>query len=301
MKIFFLFAALALSATAYAEEANDTTFTVKDKKIVVDVQDDRTIVKVYNEKGFRLSPTREMEFIDGQEVEQVYVGSPLIPAENLQNFKFHSYLPTVWYGFTCIGNKICSESSESVHGRERSRSSFELGVTPWSFAVPFNDANTFGVMGGVQLLWSHVCFDKNYAVGMQGGRFAYTPLEQKASGNNMNFGVLRIPVLLSMQRNFTETCVNIGLSFEMRTNAAYRFSPAAGTVAPDVPKGLKLNRFGLNLDFSFAFGGVYFGATMGLTPLFKTVTGDKAFYTAANIGVNIGEVIRLCKGDKKKK
>lgn len=301
MKIFFLFAALAFSAAAYAEEANDTTFTVKDKKIVVDVQDDRTIVKVYNEKGFQLSPTREMEFIDGQEVEQVYVGSPLIPAENLQNFKFHSYLPTVWYGFTCIGNKICSESSEGVHGRERSRSSFELGVTPWSFAVPFNDANTFGVMGGVQLLWSHVCFDKNYAVGMQGGRFAYTPLEQKASGNNMNFGVLRIPVLLSMQRNFTETCVNIGLSFEMRTNAAYRFSPAAGTVAPDVPKGLKLNRFGLNLDFSFAFGGVYFGATMGLTPLFKTVTGDKAFYTAANIGVNIGEVIRLCKGDKKKK
>lgn len=301
MKIFLLFAALAFSAAAYAEEANDTTFTVKDKKIVVDVQDDRTIVKVYNEKGFRLSPTREMEFIDGQEVEQVYVGSPLIPAENLQNFKFHSYLPTVWYGFTCIGNKICSEASEGVHGRERSRSSFELGVTPWSFAVPFNDANTFGVMGGVQLLWSHVCFDKNYAVGMQGGRFAYTPLEQKASGNNMNFGVLRIPVLLSMQRNFTETCVNIGLSFEMRTNAAYRFSPAAGTVAPDVSKGLKLNRFGLNLDFSFAFGGVYFGATMGLTPLFKTVTGDKAFYTAANIGVNIGEVIRLCKGDKKKK
>ena len=89
MKIFFLFAALAFSAAAYAEEANDTTFTVKDKKIVVDVQDDRTIVKVYNEKGFRLSPTREMEFIDGQEVEQVYVGSPLIPAENLQNFKFH--------------------------------------------------------------------------------------------------------------------------------------------------------------------------------------------------------------------
>lgn len=301
MKILFLFAALALSAVACAEEANDTTFNVKDKKIVVDVQDDRTIVKVYNKEGYRLSKTREMEFIDGQEVEQVYVGSPLIPAENLQNFKFRSYLPTIWYGFSCIGNKVCSDAGEGVHGRERSRSSFEIGVTPWSFAVPFNDANTLGVMGGVQLLWSHVCFDKNYAVSMQGDRFAYTPLDKKASGNNMNFGVLRIPVLLSMQRNFTETCVNFGLSFEMRTNAAYRFSPAAGTVAPDVPKGLKLNRFGLNLDFSLAFGFMSFNATMGLTPLFKTVTGDKAFYTSANIGINLGEMIRFCKGDKKKK
>lgn len=74
MKILFLFAALALSAAACAEEANDTTFNVKDKKIVVDVQDERTIVKVYNKEGYRLSKTREMEFIDGQEVEQVYVG-----------------------------------------------------------------------------------------------------------------------------------------------------------------------------------------------------------------------------------
>ncbi len=299
MKILFLFAALALSAAACAEEANDTTFNVKDKKIVVDVQDDRTIVKVYNKEGYRLSKTREMEFIDGQEVEQVYVGSPLIPAENLQNFKFRSYLPTIWYGENCISDHIGSENGGDVHGRRGG--SFELGITPWSFAVSFTKSNTFGLVGGVQLAWAHICFNKNYAVSMQGGRFAYTLLDQKASGNNMNFGVLRIPVLLSMQRNFTETCVNFGLSFEMRTNAAYRFSPAAGTVAPDVPKGLKLNRFGLNLDFSLAFGFMSFNATMGLTPLFKTVTGDKAFYTSANIGINLGEMIRFCKGDKKKK
>ena len=52
MKLLFLFTALILSATAYAEEANDTTFNVKDKKIVVDVQDSKTIVKVYDNNGF---------------------------------------------------------------------------------------------------------------------------------------------------------------------------------------------------------------------------------------------------------
>lgn len=50
MKLLFLFTALILSATAYAEEANDTTFNVKDKKIVVDVQDKKTIVKVYDKR-----------------------------------------------------------------------------------------------------------------------------------------------------------------------------------------------------------------------------------------------------------
>lgn len=54
MKLLFLFTALILSATAYAEEANDTTFNVKDKKIVVDVQDNKTIVKVYDNNGFQL-------------------------------------------------------------------------------------------------------------------------------------------------------------------------------------------------------------------------------------------------------
>lgn len=84
MKLLFLFTALILSATTYAEEANDTTFNVKDKKIVVDVQDSKTIVKVYDNNGFQLLKTREMEYVNGQEVEQVYVGSPLIPTENLQ-------------------------------------------------------------------------------------------------------------------------------------------------------------------------------------------------------------------------
>lgn len=296
MKILFLFAALALSAAACAEEANDTTFNVKDKKIVVDVQDERTIVKVYNKEGYRLSKTREMEFIDGQEVEQVYVGSPLIPAENLQNFKFRSYLPTIWYGENCISDHIGSENGGDVHGRRGG--SFELGITPWSFAVSFTKSNTFGLVGGVQLAWAHICFNKNYAVSMQGGRFAYTLLDQKASGNNMNFGVLRIPVLLSIQRNFTSSCFNFGFSLEMRTNAAYRFSPAAGTVAPNVPKGLKLNRFGLNFDCSFMFSGLYLGASMGLTPMFKTVTGTKGYYLTANLGVNIPEIIRVFRGDR---
>lgn len=299
MKLLFLFTALILSATAYAEEANDTTFNVKDKKIVVDVQDKKTVVKVFDHKGYELTKTREMEFVDGQEVEQVYVGSPLFPTEMLQNLKFRPYLPTIWYGYNYLGNKICSTKNEGIYSRKSK--SFEIGITPWSFAIPFNKRNTFGLTGGIQLTWVHMCFDKNYAANMQGDRLNFTKLDMKASGNNMNYGTLRIPILLSLQQDYAGVCTNVGFSAEVRTNGSYRFSPAEGSVAPSVPDGLKLNRFGLNFDISICIAGIYWGASMGLTPLYKTTTGAKAYYTSAHFGINLPEFIRLCKGKKKKK
>lgn len=299
MKLLFLFTALILSATAYAEEANDTTFNVKDKKIVVDVQDKKTIVKVYDKNGYEFTKTREMEYVDGQEVEQIYVGSPLVPTEVMQNLKFRPYLPTIWYGYNFMGNKKCSDNGDGIYSR-RSKS-FEIGITPWSFALPFNKSNTFGLIGGVQLAWVHMCFDKNYAASMQGNMLNFTKLDQKASGNNMNYGILRIPVMLSYQLDYSSYCINVGFSGEMRTNGSYRFSPAAGSSAPKVPDGLKLNRFGLNFDFSMCIAGIYFGTSIGLTPVYKTTTGAKAFYTSTHIGINLAEFINLCKGGKKKK
>lgn len=298
MKLLFLFTALILSATAYAEEANDTTFNVKDKKIVVDVQDSKTIVKVYDNNGFQLLKTREMEYVNGQEVEQVYVGSPLIPTENLQNLKFRSYLPTIWYGYNYMGNKIGSTKNDGIYSR-RSKS-FEIGITPWSFALPFDKSNTLGLVGGVQLTWVHMCFDKNYAVNMQGDRLDFTQLDMKASGNNMNYGTLRIPLMLSLQQDYRSFCMNLGISAEVRTNGAYRFSPAAGSAAQNVPDAIRLNRFGLNLEYSFCFMGIYMGASMSLTPLYKTIINNKAYYTSIQMGINLPEMIRYFKSDKKK-
>lgn len=271
---------------------------MKDKKIVVDVQDSKTVVKVYDNNGFQLLKTREMEFVDGQEVEQVYVGSPLIPTENLQNLKFRSYLPTIWFGSNYMGNKICSTQNDGIYSRKSS--SFEIGITPWAFALPFNKSNTLGLVGGVQLTWVHMCFDKNYAVGMQGDRLNFTQLDMKASGNNMNYGTLRIPLMLSMQHDYRSFCMNLGISAEVRTNGAYRFSPAAGSAAPNVPDAIRINRFGLNLEYSFCFMGIYLGTSISLTPLYKTITNDKAYYTSVQIGFNIPEVIRFFKNNKNK-
>ncbi len=52
--LIFMLAAL-LPMLAFAADENDTTFTVKDKKIVVDVNDDKTVVTVYNKNGYEMS------------------------------------------------------------------------------------------------------------------------------------------------------------------------------------------------------------------------------------------------------
>ena len=207
MKHLILLLAALLPALAFAAEKNDTTFTVKDKKIVVDVDSGKTVVKVYNKDGYQLSKTREMEFVDGQEVERVFVGSPLIPSENLQNMSFRPHFPMVWFGMNFLTKGVSSNSSDGLHSRRTG--SFELGITPYSM---FNKARTFGLTVAVQLAWVHQCFRRNYAMYNDGGRIAYTKLGGDAGGNNINYGALRIPVMLSLQRDYEDLHMALGLS-----------------------------------------------------------------------------------------
>ena len=278
---------------AQAEEGNDTTFTVKDKKIVVDVQDTKTTVKVYNSQGYLMSPVRETEYVDGQEVEKVYVGSPFVPAENLQNTSFRPHFPTVWMGMKTIGRGVFSQNTADTHAR-RSKS-FELGFTPWSFAVPFNKARTVGLMAAVQAVWVHQCFQKDYAVSQSGGLMTYTPLEARAEGNNMNYGVLRVPVMLSWQQDYSWCSFNLGVSGEVRTNASYRLKPAPGATVSGVPGALKLERFGANLEAGITLGPLTLNATFGLTPTFKTATGTKAYSMSGSIGLDVLELVHMIK------
>ena len=299
MKHLILLLAALLPALAFAAEKNDTTFTVKDKKIVVDVDSGKTVVKVYNKDGYQLSKTREMEFVDGQEVERVFVGSPLIPSENLQNMSFRPHFPMVWFGMNFLTKGVSSNSSDGLHSRRTG--SFELGITPYSIAVPFNKARTFGLTAAVQLAWVHQCFRRNYAMYNDGGRIAYTKLGGDAGGNNINYGALRIPIMLSLQRDYEDLHMALGLSAEVRTNAEYRFKATDATGNVHTPDGLKLRRFGLNMEYSLGFGPIVLSATAGLTSIFKTADGTKAFSSSVKIGLDVLELVRFIKGKNKRK
>ena len=127
MKKLLLLAAF-LPLLGEAAEKEDTTFVVKDKKIVVDVDGSKTNVKVFGNDGVEQTKVSEMNFVDGQEVEQVYVGSPFLPTSNLQHIDFAPRYPTVWFGMANITGKVFGTSQ--LHHARFSKS-FEFGVTPY--------------------------------------------------------------------------------------------------------------------------------------------------------------------------
>ncbi|MCI6161419.1 MAG: hypothetical protein MR681_08855 [Prevotella sp.] len=76
MKSTLLWVLFALTVGAKAEEKTDTVFYVKDKKVVVNVDSGQTKVQVYASNGDQLTKSYESEFVDGQQIERIYVGSP---------------------------------------------------------------------------------------------------------------------------------------------------------------------------------------------------------------------------------
>ena len=92
-----------------------------------------------------------------------------------------------------------------------------------------------------QLVWSHLCFQKDYAVNENGGKWGFEKLDKRAEGNNVNYLAARVPLMLSLQDN-TDYYIGIGIAPELRTNAWYRLKGADGNTTDTY----KLNRMGLN-------------------------------------------------------
>ena len=76
-------------------EANDTTIRVNDQNIVIKQDGEQTSVKIYKMNGNEMNEMTkisETQFVDGQEVEKVFVTSPFIPQTlTYQPFMFLRY------------------------------------------------------------------------------------------------------------------------------------------------------------------------------------------------------------------
>lgn len=86
---------LAWSTTPTQNET-DTTFVYQDTQVEVENVDGETRVSVYNKQGGALTKVRETTYIDGNEVEKVYVGSPFASHGTLQSDHLNSTLATAW-------------------------------------------------------------------------------------------------------------------------------------------------------------------------------------------------------------
>lgn len=276
-----LFWAAMMPLTAAAGEAGDTTVVYQGKKFVIAADSTETKVGIYDYDGQKLTKTKESVYINGTEVERVFVGSPFTAERDLQTMEFRPALPTAWFGF----NRLSEGNDYDKYPGTRRTGSFEIGVTLLTVAVPFDKAKTIGFTTGAQLVFARYNFADNIALRNSGGRidFAECPSVTK---NNMFFGALRIPLLLSFQTTDHSFDESFGISIEARTNAKYNFSSGSGMEG--IPDGLRLNRFGVNLMGQITFGNVLtIGFMWGITPLFKTTTGNKISPASMGIGINL--------------
>lgn len=261
------------------------------QKIVVDVDGSKTNVKVFGNDGVEQTKVSEMNFVDGQEVEQVYVGSPFLPTSNLQHIDFAPRYPTVWFGMANITGKVFGTSQ--LHHARFSKS-FEFGVTPYYMSVPFNKQNSMGFSIAAQLVWSHLCFQKDYVVTETGGKWDFVKMDQRADGNNINYMSFRLPMMFTVDGSY-DFYLGLGLSPEIRTNAWYKMK---GNISAD--ETYKLNRLGLNMSVVWGIGPLVFSGSLGLTPLFKTVNGKKAYQNSCSVGVDVLSLVKLINSGKKK-
>lgn len=59
--------------TTEVTSAYDTTFVFNRQKFDISQKGERTDVRVYKKNGSEMKKVKETEFLDGQEVEQVYI------------------------------------------------------------------------------------------------------------------------------------------------------------------------------------------------------------------------------------
>ncbi len=291
-----MIAACVMPLAADAENVADTTVTYGGNRIVMEERGGELDFKVFDSRDYYMTKTTESVFIDGREEERTFVGRPVQYVKAPDATHFDAGYPTVWYGFA-------DPTSSNRQLWAHRTGTFELGVTPFSKAFLLKRSGClYGVATGVQLVCSRVSFDKDCLLRMNGS--AVERIDNPATTvNNMYYGALRLPLTFRFQTPNDIYGCGLGVSFEARTNAKYNFSAADGGVAAAVdgiaaPDCLRLKRFGVNFECYIQFGVLTVGATVGLTPLFKSTAGESYKSSALTVGIDLIKGYRMLKKKK---
>lgn len=289
--LLLLLAAASLPSASLAVEQADTTVTYGGSKVIIGVADGETRISVYERDTVKV---KECTFIEGNDIGRVCVSSPFAAAETLQDMSMDPHLPTVWAGMGMLDDKAFSRSAGGVGSKQSG--SFELGITPVSFAVPLDKARTVGFVTGAQLVFTRTSFRRDFGMLNSGSLIDCFGIPS-ATGHSMCYGTLRVPLLLSIYGPHHRGAVSMGFSVEARTNAAYRLK--TDEAVPGVPDGLKLKRAGLNMELNICYGPLCLGGHIGLTPLYETTGGVKAYTKSLTVGVNIQNLSRMLRKKNK--
>lgn len=292
-----LFAISMLPLTTMAVEQQDTMVVYQDKRIVIEDDSVETRVSVFAKDGDEYQKSREVSFIDRQEVERVYVSSPFLPRVR---GRYISLFPTFWYSFSSLSNKRISRNDGSAgNGLHTAGHSYEWGITALDLQSLASSSNDFFVTLGLQLASVRYSFQNGYLLSSDDSRhMVFTPVPdggQHASRNTLSYEVMRLPILFctGYERDSSVPYLDgvqlgLGLSAEWRMNGHYLFRPEL--TGDPVTRTLKLNHWGVNIEAALAYGPLKIGVSYGLTPLYKTADGTKAYTGSVKLGLNLGEL-----------
>lgn len=290
-RVFIAMAAL-VPAIAFAEEMGDTTLTVNNQKIVIAQDGDQTNIKVYKNNGSEMQKVSETQFVDGQEVEKVYVTSPFIP-QTLSKRKrsLSSHYPTFFFGSSQLPGSVGSTGGNSeMHSRDSK--SWEWGITLTSLC--FRLTNNMALTSSLSIGQVHNHFKDNFVLSTIDGKSQMT---QKYDENQevaylkksyISYNVLRLPIMLEWQQRIgkgDDAYLAIGPSIEYRwhEHSRYFIGKNKFTEASDI----NLNPIGVNLEARAGYGAIMIYGRMGITPLLKKDNAPTCYPITIGLGFRL--------------
>lgn len=264
-------AAMTFAQTATAQTI-DTTIVFNKQKYEISQNGERTSVKVYNNNGKELQKTLETQFLDGQEVEQVYVTSPFIPrkAYKKRNQQYSHY-PVFYFGGSFLASSAFGVLSSDKNVKDAR--STEWGITGITFAFPMS--STLAITTAMTA--SFVChqFNKNYVLSTTDGVTSLQPFtsengDEHPKKSYISYLSARIPIMLewSKQVGGNDIYAAIGPSIEFRGSDRSRYK--IGKKTHTLSKDNNINSVGLNLEARVGYSSIMLYARTALTPLLKT-------------------------------
>ena len=279
MKTFLSLIAMPLFVTQAAAEVNDTTLIVNNRKIVIAMDSAETKVSVYDTLDNKLTKSYESTFVDGQQIERIYVGPPFVPKKGRR--KFTHTLPTFFIGM----DGLTEDVADNGHGNIKARNnrSWEFGCTPIVFCGGITKDGHVGITGGLQMTIAYNHMQNGYIMKANN----VEQLDGYATRKSyMKYASLRLPLFLDYRggkKNMFYT--GLGMSVEWRNNLTHKYKYNIDDGFMTVRDKQRVNHWGLNLEYHIGYGCLQMYARSALTPLYKLNDGTKAYPFAVGLGI----------------
>lgn len=251
---------------------HDTTFVFNRQKFDISQNGERTNVRVYKKNGTEMKKVKETEFLDGQEVEQVYITSPFIPRNTYKRrSQAYSHYPMFYLGMNTLPGSAFGISSESKYSRDSK--STEFGFNVFSFEFPLS--SSLAVTSAMSLVFVNHHFKTDYVLNTVDGVTSLQPFkgeendDERPSKSYLNYWAVRIPVMLEWSNRIgsEDLYAAFGPSIELRNGERSRYKLGKKHT---LTKDVNMNSVGINLEARLGYGFFMLYARTSLTPLLRT-------------------------------